>query len=78
MKQRSDANVLCAYCYGWTRNLSVVSFPVQAEGGESQIHLHEGCVISAKENGFTYCRARYRFDEVSCSFVPVGLTFASR
>ncbi len=72
MKQRDVSNVLCAYCYGWTRNQSVVCLPLTADGVEIQVHLHDRCVVPAKENGFTHDTQRYEFDEVSCSFVPTG------
>jgi len=72
MKHRNQTNVLCAYCYGWTRNLKVVSFPLSADGTVIQVHLHDRCVLPAKENGFTHDTQRYEFDEVSCSFVPAG------
>lgn len=72
MRQRNHANVLCAYCYGWTRNLRAVPFVLNVDGVESQVHLHERCVVPAKENGFTHGTDRFEFDEVVCAFVPVG------
>ena len=34
MEQRNPANILCAYCYGWTRNLKVVPYLISVDGVE--------------------------------------------
>lgn len=73
MRQRNQTNVLCAYCYGWTRNLTVAPFSLTVDGVETQVHLHQRCVVPAKEDGFTLGDHHYRFDEVSSRFVPADI-----
>jgi hypothetical protein len=55
-----------------------VAFSLSVDGLDTEIHLHERCVVPAKENGFTHGSHRFKFDEVRCAFVPVGFVSAHR